>query len=424
MRERQAMGVTTADPDQSILTSTVGHPVFLGREADGRDHTCGQCGEHVLMENIAEGEVFDIVIRCPGCGALNAAPARQRGYPLPIKRTAIVRRGEHSTDTTYEITEGYTVASALSQAQYLEEIGEAPSGPFVVSDAAHLDGLLGELRALLGQTFAKLEASDSLAVANGSGHDRHRHPLMVRVVRVRALASALRGGPPSPNPDADLVALTQLIMIVRLYQQFARNPQWARILADIPNRENFAHDIINLAFLAFSANNDNGIGLQDTALVSGRLADLRMAATARGHLVIEVKTPKALQTSGDALKPTQAQKIVRDAFSSASTGAGGQLGPHNWGLLVVGALRLPEGAVSALAQAALREFNRARMAKQHIAGVAIVSLSQQQNTAIVPYPLLDATGVIHPRPTVWDAQIHCHIAFNPWYSGPIRLTNP
>lgn len=414
------MPLTEAEPGQSVLVSTVEQPVFIGREADGQDHVCGQCGEHVLLENVAEGEVFDIVIRCPGCGALNAAPSRPRGYPLPIRNTAIVSGGEDTTDTTYEITEGFVVAGAITQRNYLEELGEAPAEQFVISDAGQLDGLIEELRALLGETFGRLDESDRLAIANGSDHERYRHPLMVRVGQVRAFAAALRSALPNPATEADVVALNELTVIVRLYQQFARNPQWERIVADIPNRENFAHDIINLAF---SANNNNGIGLQDTALTVGRLADLRLAASARGHLAIEVKTPKVLQTPGIDLTPTQAQKIIRDAFKSASTGAGGQLGPENWGLLVVGALRLSEGTVAALDQAAQREFARSRMARQHIVGVAIVSLSYQQNTALVPYPVLDATGVVHPRPAVWDAQIHCHIVFNPWYSGLIQLRN-
>lgn len=403
MRERRLLQPVERHADQSVFIQESETPVLLGREADGFDYLCGVCGRVILVENVVEGEIYDIVIRCAGCGGLSATPARPVGHPLP-KRTAIMQRGEHVPRCTYELTDGYVLVGAASAERYLEEVGDEPKEPLTIDEPESLEALVEELRTLLGPVFDKLEKSDRLAQANGPDHERYRHPLMVRVTSVRNAAAALRRG----KSALDLVALTDLNTVIRLYQQFSRNPAWETIRRGVMNPRTFVHDVINLAFAAVTANAHNGVGIQENTMQGKRLADLLIAASSRGLLAVEVKTPNALQDPTLHLIASRADEIVRDAFRSADTGMGGQLNADRSGLLVLGALRLAQPVIGELHQAVQRKFAVAQHVEQHIFGVVILSFSHEEDTTTVPFPLLTELKIAHPRPALWNAQINLH----------------
>jgi len=333
MREQRRLDPVQRDADQSIFAQTTEAPVFLGREADGADYLCGVCGEVVLAENIADGEIFDVVFRCARCGGLSAAPPRPPSHPL-TSNTAKMRRGEYPATTTFEITHGYVVVSEASADRYLEEIGQPPEGPFSINSPEAVEHLIDKLRTLVGSDFEWMEKKDAARRRGGPGQEPHRHPLMVRVGRLLAFAEGLRQG----KATLDLTALTEVTMIVRLYQRFSRNPGWETIPRQIRNPHDFVHDVVNLAVMAFVADSNNGIGLQDNTGGKTRLADLLIAASSRGRLSAEVKAPKDLQDPALCLTPPHADTIVRKAFRGADTSSGGQLDAQHSGLLVVGAL--------------------------------------------------------------------------------------
>jgi DNA-directed RNA polymerase subunit RPC12/RpoP len=47
-------------------------PIFMG-ENPGISYDCGTCGQ-ALIEGVRAGQVGNVVIRCPSCGAFNEAP--------------------------------------------------------------------------------------------------------------------------------------------------------------------------------------------------------------------------------------------------------------------------------------------------------------------------------------------------------------
>jgi hypothetical protein len=298
--------------------------------------------------------------------------------------------------------------------------GSPPQEPTIIGNPQALEFLIEQIRQLLGDVYVMIEAIDVRSRKHPTFPERNRHPLMVLVERVQETAQQQwRGG-----VDLDIAAITELNMVVNLYRQFSRSRAWPIIRKNAKDRRNFIHDVIDLAFTAFTEDAHNGVALQENPAGGGRLADIRVAASSRGFLSVEVKTPDALQDPHLHLKPCRADAIIDGSFACADTGRGGQLGSAHPGLLVLGAFRLAPQVIEELERAAERKYDAwaraAAQTKQHIVGLAMLHFSHSCDEEIDPYPLLTSLQVVHPQPRIWNAAINVRFVYNPGYTGPIR----
>lgn len=416
MKERRLTQLSGLFESMSVLHQEGDLPVLRGHHADGFDYICGGCGEMILIENTVEGEVFDVAIICAKCQTLTTTPSRPPHHPLPPKGTKIVRQGVSPVMGTTDIPAGEVMIGKAAGKKYLEEIGDSSITHRDFSSIDSLTSIISDLRALLGDVFDRLEKSDRLAVAQGKEHERFRHPLMTRISAVRTMVERFK----AERQNLDMVILTELNLILRLYHQFSRNPEWERIRRNAHDHSNFIHDLITLAFITYTAGSDNGVGMQVKKILGRRFADVLIAASSRGFLNVEVKTPQSLYDSTMVITPEKADKIIKDAFHSAKAGAAGQLRDDNAGLLVVGGLRISEENGNMLEAAAERKFERDGDSKRHICAVNIVSMTTLINSEGKRYPFLDSIGFGYPKQPSWIGNIEVRYVMNPYYTGYIR----
>src|SRR5437762_2248027 len=70
------------DPSLLIVQAAPDRPVFRGVSDDGRDVVCALCKDVVLLHNVPINAVFDLEIKCAGCGGVNLMPAFPPGRGL------------------------------------------------------------------------------------------------------------------------------------------------------------------------------------------------------------------------------------------------------------------------------------------------------------------------------------------------------
>lgn len=82
-----------ASTDGRAVIHLVAGQAFKGSFPDGLNFVCGGCGER-LVENVAHGQVSDIVIECPACGRLNDVAGTDEPMPDVALSTGNYNFGE------------------------------------------------------------------------------------------------------------------------------------------------------------------------------------------------------------------------------------------------------------------------------------------------------------------------------------------
>lgn len=423
-QDRRSTGSQLLEPLASpegwaILKQGSDRPVLRGSTDRGNDLICASCGEMTLAENIAEGEIWDIGFQCYRCGGFSAGPQLPPGAGLSRPLVTFPPGIYLITDTVqnreWVVSAGTTAVERRARETGSPMFGVAQAGPRVILDGTGLASIIHRINALLPQVLERIGPRDARLVAAGAPPQR-RHRLMVLLQR----AAEAVAGFTTDAAKIDIGAVMELRLMADLLERWQNDPAWQTIVHSLMNPSDYPHAIVTLAAVSLLSDLGNGVALHTQT--GTRASDLRIRVGPLEQVAVEVKAPLALQWIEADLTHDAAMAVVLAALKSAGTGQGMQLGPDYPGLLVIGGFYLRETDLDQLEIAAQRLLSKHRARRQHLAGVALVSIGLDitlQETAMSERDGLMMTG---GEPTATQT-LAVRIAMNPSYNGPVRLAS-
>jgi hypothetical protein len=393
----------------AILAQDSDDPVFRGVDRDGDDYLCGVCGSQILVQAAAEGDLYDLAFECHACGGLSIGPRLPAGRPLPWSRTVVVDPGKYRIGTI-EGREGVVLAAREALDRALREVGGVAtaidSDGHTELDAGFLDSLSVRGKELLRDAYDELKESYDRG-RKSKTPPRIPHRLMELLDAAEVAETTFRTG----EPAIDAVATVELHVTLAQLARWSDHPVWPSLLPSLKSPQDFPHLVVTLAAASFLTDAGNGVELVPVA--GQRSPDLRLHLGSRNVVSTEVKAPLALQRPQEPLDPTRATAIVRKALKSAGSGTRGQLSSNGDALLILGGFGLRDSDLDELEAAAAGVLRRHPEQRQHVLGIAFVSLGV----------LLDArqVGIGETVPTLGSI-LGARIVRNENYSGDNQLS--
>jgi hypothetical protein len=294
-----------AAPDPPVIVqAAVDRPVFQGVGVGGRNTCCSGCTS--VLENVAEGAIYDLVIECAQCGGRTPLPTRppRRGLGGVVRRVS----RNHRAVGTFILDMAEVVAGAPATFQRAQETsGILPARESLVLDIAGIEGVVRRAKSAFAPVLSKL-APRRLS----------RHPLGQMMAEVEANVESLRKG-------ADVVEVFTILELDRSTQvvtRWAIDPSVDGILDESVQPEGFDHNIALLE--AASVLEEAGLGPEFVATGDERSPDLALRISTSHLIQVEVKSPRALRLRSSAgATPIDARRVVKRALRSSR-------GPAYW----------------------------------------------------------------------------------------------
>ena len=192
-RERRRLAPVESAGATEVLVQESVAPVLRDDWPDGFDYVCGHCGKMVLASCVVDDQLWDLAFQCFGCKGVSLSPALAAGMALP-PRTVLLPPGLSPITNGIDLHRLVMVGqAAVDRRQAVTgpkgaTFGQLPNRPRPpVSDAEHLQGLIEQVRQLLGATFDTLDLSDRRGRESATP-PKKRHPLMVVVQDIRTVS--------------------------------------------------------------------------------------------------------------------------------------------------------------------------------------------------------------------------------------------
>src|SRR5437016_7430231 len=234
-RERRSLtGVASAGAADVLVQESVA-PVVRDDWPDGFDYVCGHCGEMVLASCVADDQLWALGFRCFVCKKVSLSPALPPGMALPRVTVLIPPEMFPAAVTNTIYLRRQTIVGQAALDRRRAEAG--PPGttfglphpaPPARGDATFLQGLLDELRRLLGATLNTLDRVDKRRRASGS---KNRHPLMVVVQSVRLAIASFA----TPTPTVDDRWVMELVILLQTLRRWSSHPLWPTFVQGLNN---------------------------------------------------------------------------------------------------------------------------------------------------------------------------------------------
>lgn len=379
-------------------------PLLFGDEPDGIDYLCGVCSNTLLVENVLEGQFWDVAFSCFHCGSVNATSPFPPYTPIPYNKI-IVPPGTYCIDRQKLPADMVIIGLAGWKRRQQEHNGLNSVSLDFALDPTALTILLERAQHLLGTIFTDLEAEAELGRRAKGTPPKDRHHLAALSHLVRQSVQMLQ----YTNPSFNLRAIIELSLMLNMIERWQFDPAWKTLLPALRSGHDFRHTMIMLA----AADQFGRFGL-DVGIINAeshnRIPDLYIQVDARNQIGIEVKTPKVLDSPKHAIQQDHLQRTVKKAFREAAT-PDGQLAEHQVGFLILGGFNLSQSAIEVVKAAARERFAQHRVSYQHIVAVAVISIGvsgidkvQGLNEGVFAMPMVQAA--FEP---------------NPEYTGPVQF---
>lgn len=393
----------------AILNQGSDAPVITGSDPQGATYICGSCSA-VLAENVEAGTLWDIGLRCKTCQTVSMTPSLPRGRPLPQK-TVVIDAGEYLIASSIELTPDVVMAGRVAIDRRTAETGRPPAGTPRSMDAPFLDDLARRGQELMGDDFAKLDASYRRGLQRSTTPPTRSHRLIELIAIAREDAASYDG----PAPGVHLLDIVELDAALEQLERWQNDPSMPSLLKSLRGADDYAHALVTLTAASFLTDAGNAVELARPA-GHRRTPDLRIHIGSRRRVNAEVKVPQALLRPASAIDMARATDLIRTAVSSAGTGERGQLSPEHPGLLIVGGLGIRSTDVDCLEAAGRFVLNERPDERVHIQGVSIVIVGS----------LLEGITADRSGPKVGGqisagATVAIRNALNPNYSGETTI---
>ena len=388
---------------------------MVGNADPGVNWHCPGCGA-VLVNGVYAAQFLDLLFRCYQCGQLGASPKREPGEPL-AGHPVLIPPGCYRLDDSVVVS-GKPVMMVGQQALdgYLFETGHArpPQIPGQGLNAEYLSKLASEARALLGDSYERLHASDQRGRLSPTPPPR-RHRLIELIEYAQETAAAL--GTLSSNQifEIDGYKISELDALVSLLQRWENHPAWDHLVASLEGQHDTHHTLILLAFASYLCDSDNGVGIVFEDRPGQRISDIWARPSLTERLDVEIKTP--LDFRGPVKSPVDqesADRVVERVVKKAASAKTGQLGADDSGIVVIGTFHLGEADTQSIILACERYLNRQRNHKPHLAAIAVTSFGPLQTTI--------ANGDGREARLSLAAAVETKVVRHPGYDGSLLST--
>jgi hypothetical protein len=373
----------------------------------------------IIIENVMDGQLWDLVFRCFSCGGLSSTPSSPPGHILP-HRTLFFPPFEFPFSQTLNCNHKAVMVGAAAVERRDREIGPAPGNTPVAMNSDFLESFIMRAQELLGAEFDSLMAEADRGRRASNTPPGNPHRLMELVEMVRRSAESLQ----TSAPSIDAIAVAELHSALSLLERWRNHPAFKEIKRSMKDPRNFPHTIITLAAASFLLDAGNPVGLTIEPGQSGRASDLKIIPVLNSRLAIEVKAPKPLRTNPVTIDENSAREIVKKCLKKAGTGSKGQLSPEHSGLLVIGGFHLSERDFDLLERAAIGILADKGGQKSHIVAIAIFSFG------VWDQPVLIDTLASPDHPpnrlggkVLLNGVLVYRLAHNPAYNGEFKIDN-
>ena len=350
-----------------ILASDV--VAFRGSGTGGADFFCGRCREFMLIENVPDGQIIDVKIRCPRCGAINSTRQAPTTGHLPL---GVVLEGVHTLRTPVEALQGVVVASRRAYERFTPPSGDETR--FMVGPGSFVDPrtMIGSLDTLRPRARALLGTKLDLITATYERGRKSTTPPK----RFHRLAELLDRG--IEKWPVSVVRMNELVrrasagaFMIGLLERWKDHPLWNDLQFESPDQ--FDHTIVSLGALSLMRDLGNAVILNPSG--GKRACDLGGFVGPKDVVGFEVKAPEILQQyPREALGPEQCIRVIRKSLAKAGTGVSGQLAAGRDSVLIVGGFDISEEELDELKLAGEKEFHHYAAERKHIAGVIFSSV--------------------------------------------------
>jgi len=236
--------------DLTVIAITERLPIIRGIQPGGLDWLCSTC-DAAIMVNIPHGQIWDIAFKC-FCGQLSIAPARTPGTSFPIQ-PAIMPAGTYKIDGILDLPGPLVMISERDYERRLHEVGpkvytsytlpEQLVAPFELTSDS-LNSLLIRLRAVIGELFNSLQATDARGQASPTP-SKKRHRLMMLVSSVNTALQNIQND--IPTLLRDVINIGELHRELPLLEAWRNEPYFEKIVRSIKNVEDYPHAVTTLA---------------------------------------------------------------------------------------------------------------------------------------------------------------------------------
>lgn len=406
-REHRPLTAVDAAGAPAMLVQGSAEPVLRDDWPQGFDYVCGHCGDVVLASCVVDDQLWDLGFQCFGCKRVSRSPPLPAGMALP-PRVVMSPPGRYLIAGTVELRRVVMVGQSAVDRRQAEagpkgatfgNVSTRPRPP--MSDANHLEGIIEQVRTLLGATFDTLDLSDRLGRESATPPKR-RHQLMVVVQDIRSAIATFA----TATPTVDVRPVMELVTLLHTLERWQRHPLWPKMVQGLGNE--YLHTVITLAGASFLEDAGNGVVFHEAA--SGRAADLLLIVGAQQRAAVEVKVPQVLRGPSGPLGYEKWLEVIKAAMKGARTGAKGQLSRQHPALLLIGGFYLDESNLRDFQRAATDYLRAATKAGRHVHVMGIA--------------LLTFGTAVARSATTSDVQgtLRATVAVNPGYKGEIALS--
>ena len=383
-------------------------PLVIGTWPGGADVPCPSCKHVVLLQNVIDESVFDLTLRCAGCGAESNTPAFPPGRGLAVAGAiqafdSGVIAAKKSVVLRYdEIVIGKP--GVLRRQLETGRLVEHSTTRHAELNESTIEGLIAEARDVFGPIIPTSSEPTCVAEA-GTGFPSCSGSSSKTLLRFERAKERLTCYPRSSSNET------------RTHIGAGRGIQCSRTCSE--TAETPARSTTNVLVVTLASQLDNaGLGPELVPTGNARSPDLRFRITARVALEADIKAPTTLQRrAGIAVPVKEAREIVADAITSSR----GQF--STTGLLVIAGSfwtgdfdAVSKAAVQALAtplpesaKAAARD-HRERM----LCGVILMSRYVEQHW-------LEPREVTSEGQPGWMQNSSLRWIANPLFGGDIRI---
>ena len=279
-----------------------GTPIFRG-VGDGADFRCAECGS-LLLANVSSGAVFDIALRCAGCGAV----AEMSSWPAGRGLGGVfhVVREDHRAAGTFTLDMDQVLVGPDAERRRAAETGRnLPEPTSILMDIAGLESLSATARVRFEPILA--------AVPPPKGGRLAKHGLLRLIQSVEQNVQDLEAG----GKTVDVRSAVRLRRAVLAFARWAEDHLTHRLMQESVQPETFDHNV-ELLEVASSLENA-GLAPEFVATGSARTPDLILRVSATRVVELDVKTPRTLQlpAANQMLKLLEPKQVVHQALRSS-----------------------------------------------------------------------------------------------------------
>jgi hypothetical protein len=278
-------------------------PILEGVGDDGVDLRCAEC-RSILLANVSPGAVFDIALRCAGCGVVAETPAWPAGRGLG--GVLHVVRKDHRAAGTFALDMDQVLVGPDAERRRAAETGRGlPEPASILMDIAGLENLVATARTRFERILAVVPPPRAGRLT--------KHRLLRLIQSVEQNVQDLKAG----GDTVDVRSAVRLRRAVLAFERWAKDPLNDQLVKESVQPETFDHNV-ELLEVASSLENAR-LAPEFVATGSARTPDLIVRVSATRLIELDVKTPRALKLppAREPFKLLEPQQVVRGALHSS-----------------------------------------------------------------------------------------------------------